>query len=60
MDVREKEESRITSNFWARVMERMLFPLTDLGKTISEAEEIGRKSEVEFEISTSHPNRNAE
>lgn len=36
VDVREKEESRITLTFWARVMEKMLFPLTEIGKTISE------------------------
>lgn len=60
MDVRETEESGITSNSWARVVERMLFPLPEMGKTISDTEEIGRKSEVEFEICTSHPNRNAE
>lgn len=38
----------------------MEFPLTEMEKTVSEAEETGRKSEVEPETSVSHPNRNAE
>lgn len=52
---------KMMPKFWARVMERMGFPLTEMEKTVSEAEEINRgKSEVEFEVSVSRPNRNAE